>query len=205
MRAERAKFFLEWWRVQGGESCQVQGGALASEAGGADWPYMMSSEPIGPQLAVVVSTAMDSLKTGKPNALPCDSENGARRQARIVIVNDEPSVPELISLMVAFWLPGADILTFTDPEKGWLELSRADPDLLMLDDLMPRLSGREIVQRLIGRETRYPIVVFSSCNETDRWVEGVVSGGFDVELLHMPCTAEDLKSLLARHLHSAPA
>jgi hypothetical protein len=45
MRAERAKFFLKWRRVQGGEPCRVQGGALA--AGGrrrVGYIYLRRSE-----------------------------------------------------------------------------------------------------------------------------------------------------------------
>jgi diguanylate cyclase (GGDEF)-like protein len=86
--------------------------------------------------------------------------------ARILIVDDEPTIIEVVRI----YLEDAgypDILTTTDPGSAVAMIENEQPDLLLLDLLMPGTSGFDILRALReDSSTRFlPVVVLTS--ETD--------------------------------------
>jgi DNA-binding response OmpR family regulator len=60
---------------------------------------------------------------------------------------------------------GFDVIECADGESAWEYLARVQPDIVLLDLRLPRLSGWDLVQRL-RRSRRYaalPVVAFSAC------------------------------------------
>ncbi len=53
------------------------------------------------------------------------------------------------------------LLKFDCGDHAWQELLRQDPDLLIIDEVLPSLDGRELLRLLNERKVRYPIIVTS--------------------------------------------
>lgn len=119
---------------------------------------------------------------------------------KIVMVNDEPLVLDALEMMIRFWFKDATILMFSVPEEALEELFRSDPDLLITDDKMPKLNGSDIVGRIADRNVTYPIIVTSPWSPTEQWVREWASYGLNISYLAQPCTVEELKAELTKHL-----
>jgi two-component system phosphate regulon response regulator PhoB len=95
--------------------------------------------------------------------------------SRILVVEDEADLAEL----VAFNLRGAghDVTVAHDGQTALAEISRAQPDLLVLDVMLPDLSGIEVCRRLrrSPETVRLPVIMLTArSDEVDRVV------GFEV-------------------------
>ena len=111
--------------------------------------------------------------TGAPS--PGDSGGGGRR-LRVLVVDDEPAMRTLcrVNLLAS----GIDVLEAPDGQVA-LELAVAQqPDLVLLDVMLPGLSGWDVANALAERqETRtIPIVFLSARAEFDDLVRGQEHG-----------------------------
>jgi len=120
------------------------------------------------------------------------------RPLRIVSVDDEYWRLYLVEMTISSYFKGVTVQSFLDAEEAWQELSRTDPDLLITDDIMGKLNGDEIVQRLADRKAAYSIIVISGWAgpETEQWVSECVKRGVDVTLLRAPYYWESLAKAL---------
>jgi len=95
---------------------------------------------------------------------------------RIAVIDDEPHIRELLSLALGHH--GFTVQCAADGASG-LELVREwSPDLIVLDVMMPKASGIEILPAL-RRVTDAPIVVLSARGEVETKVEGLAHGADD--------------------------
>ncbi len=118
------------------------------------------------------------------------------RPPRIVVVDDESGVLESMGVLVRSVFPDAILLMFSNSAEAWKELSQRDPDLLLIDDLMPGLRGKEIVRRLVHKKTTYPIIVHSAYHSTDEGAKEFVSQGLNIQFVQMPFDIKDYQKLL---------
>lgn len=90
--------------------------------------------------------------------------------SRVLIVEDEPSLLKFLSQNLA--LRGWDVVVATDGERGLCEARESHPDLIMLDLMLPVLSGWEMLRQL-GREgllESVPVIVVTAASrEEDEW------------------------------------
>lgn len=95
---------------------------------------------------------------------------GRVRPIRIVVVDDQWPMTELMEFILGNLFAGAKIMTFQNRDRAWEELLRADPDLLITDmnnQNMPDqpeysgMSGGELLPLLARRKVKYPILVVS--------------------------------------------
>ena len=96
--------------------------------------------------------------------------------ARIVVIDDEPHIRDLLSLALGH--AGYAVRCAPDAASG-LELVREwEPDLIVLDVMMPKMSGIEMLPAL-RRATDAPVVLLSARGEVDDKVEGLAHGADD--------------------------
>lgn len=96
--------------------------------------------------------------------------------ARIAVIDDEPHIRDLLSLALGH--AGYAVRSAADAASG-LELVREwEPDLVVLDVMMPRMSGIEMLPAL-RRATDAPVIVLSARGEVDDKVEGLAHGADD--------------------------
>jgi len=81
---------------------------------------------------------------------------------RVLIVDDEPDIVE--SLKFGLELEGIECLEAYDGEEALLKAKREYPDLILLDIMMPKLSGYKVC-RLLKFDRRYksiPIIMLTA-------------------------------------------
>ncbi len=85
---------------------------------------------------------------------------------RILIVDDDPEITE--SLSYALSAKGYDVIVARDGNQGLSLAEKEDPDLVILDMMMPKRSGFLVLEKL--RRTRsVPIrVIMITANEGSR-------------------------------------
>lgn len=112
----------------------------------------------------------------------------------ILLVDDEE---EIISFMKdALEREGYQVLVATNGREA-LAQSRLQPELILLDVMMPDMDGFETC-RLLRESTPCPIVFLSACqSETDR-IQGLAAGGDDYLL--KPFSLAELKARIHAHL-----
>jgi two-component system, OmpR family, alkaline phosphatase synthesis response regulator PhoP len=85
--------------------------------------------------------------------------------AKVLIADDNPQILELLE---AYLEPlGVQVLLAADGQETLLAVEQHQPDLLLLDIMMPKRSGYEVC-RLLKDDRRYrdmPIIVVTALNE----------------------------------------
>ncbi len=99
----------------------------------------------------------------KENSIENDS---ASKPRRILIVDDDREIVESVS--VALEAAGYEVVIARDGNQGLAMAEREDPDLVILDMMMPKRSGFLVLERL-RRTRRVPIrVIMVTANEGSR-------------------------------------
>jgi signal transduction histidine kinase len=94
----------------------------------------------------------------------------------ILVVDDQPQNVELLARHL---VPrGYEIVRAASGEEALEKLSRAQVDLILLDAMMPAMSGFDVLQRLrAGDETRLiPVVMVTALHETEDRVRALEAG-----------------------------
>ena len=98
-------------------------------------------------------------------------------EARLVVVDDEPNIRELLSASLRF--AGFDVATAATGTEAVQVVERHQPDLVVLDVMMPGIDGFEVVRRLRSAGRAMPIMFLTARDGTDDKVTGLTLGGDD--------------------------
>ena len=96
---------------------------------------------------------------------------------KILIIEDEPDM--VLGLKDNFEFEGYEVTTASDGETG-LERARSQkPDLVILDIMMPKLSGLEVCKTLRGEGFSAPILMLTARGQEIDKVVGLELGADD--------------------------
>jgi two-component system, NtrC family, response regulator HydG len=96
----------------------------------------------------------------------------------ILIVDDEPEILQLTKM--ALESEGIyNIITMEDSRNVLPFLAKEKVAVILLDLMMPNLSGLELLQRLTGEYPDIPVIVITAMNEVETAVECLKTGAFD--------------------------
>lgn len=100
-------------------------------------------------------------------------------QPTVLLVEDEPAQREVLAYNLE--AEGFDVQRATNGEEALILVSENPPDLILLDWMMPHVSGLEVCRRLKMRpETRsIPIIMLSARSEEVDKVRGLETGADD--------------------------
>jgi two-component system OmpR family response regulator len=98
-------------------------------------------------------------------------------EARLLVVDDEPNILELLSASLRF--AGFDVATATNGNEALRVAASYQPDLVVLDVMMPGLDGFEVVRRMRKDEQRVPVLFLTAKDATEDKVAGLTLGGDD--------------------------
>ncbi len=103
----------------------------------------------------------------------------AAARATVLLVEDEPAQRELLAYNLA--AEGYEVLTATQGEEALALISEHAPDIIVLDWMMPRVSGLEVCRRLKARSaTRdVPVLMLSARSDEVDMVRGLETGADD--------------------------
>jgi DNA-binding response OmpR family regulator len=93
------------------------------------------------------------------------NNNGHSQTTRILVVDDEPRILRFVSLSLSS--QGFDVAVASSGEEGLVMARSHDPDVMILDILMPGMDGLAVLQNLRTNEklearARLPVIVFSA-------------------------------------------
>jgi len=94
----------------------------------------------------------------------------------VAVVDDEPDTNEMISEMIR--LSGLDVIKSFDGMSALRQISNQLPDLVVLDVMMPDLSGLEVL-RFMRRDPRLehiPVIVLSARSRPEDIQAGIEAG-----------------------------
>lgn len=97
--------------------------------------------------------------------------------SRILVVEDEPAL--LRGLQDNLSVDGHEVITASDGETGYKLARDRKPDLILLDLMLPRLSGYEICRKLRGEGVQTPIIMLTARSEESDRVLGLDLGADD--------------------------
>jgi two-component system OmpR family response regulator len=97
--------------------------------------------------------------------------------ARILIVDDEPHITELVSTALRY--EGFETEVAEDGRTALQRVAECNPDLIVLDVMLPDLDGFAVQRRLRAINLQAPIVFLTARDATEDKLEGLTSGGDD--------------------------
>ncbi|HEX6660685.1 MAG TPA: PAS domain-containing protein [Sphingomicrobium sp.] len=117
-----------------------------------------------------------------------------RAPAKILVIDDDPDVRQFI--VTTLEEQGYRVREAADGAHGLKEAARDKPDLVILDFIMPGLSGAEVANRLLSKRRNQAILFVSGYSET----EAVRRVAPNAPLLAKPFRAEALDKAVRRAL-----
>jgi two-component system, OmpR family, phosphate regulon response regulator PhoB len=125
-------------------------------------------------------TGWTSAPARNPNCGTTMSTNlNGEPSSRVLVVEDEPDIAALIAYQLT--RAGFRVETASSGTEAMTAISRTIPDLLVLDRMVPEVSGDEVLRRLRKEAaTRtVPVLMLTAKREQDDRIEGLEMGADD--------------------------
>ncbi|HEY6248152.1 MAG TPA: response regulator transcription factor [Pyrinomonadaceae bacterium] len=106
-----------------------------------------------------------------------NSPNGSDRKTRILIVEDEPAMVQ--GLRDNFEYEGYEVISAADGVDGLNRAMADQPDLVVLDVMMPKMSGLDVCKQLKARKPSMPIIMLTARGQEIDKVVGLELGADD--------------------------
>jgi DNA-binding response OmpR family regulator len=121
----------------------------------------------------------------------------------VMIVDDDEGVRELLEFVVK--KEGFKVETAADGEEGLSKIRALNPSLILLDLMLPRYGGFEVLRQLQGGDTaRIPIIIITG-RYTDRTTADMIKQESNVmDFMEKPIKPPALSMALHKILKTAP-
>ncbi len=116
--------------------------------------------------------------------------------ANILVVEDEVKLSRLLELELV--QEGYEVTVANDGLSGLTNARDSDPDLMILDWMLPGISGVEICRRLRSTGITTPIILLTAKDEVSARVEGLDAGADDYVV--KPFSLEELLARVRSNL-----
>jgi len=95
---------------------------------------------------------------------------------KVLVVEDDPDISELLTLY--FVAKGHEVETAGDGQEALVQLQQVNPDLILLDVLLPKLDGWSVLTA-VRAQSRIPVILLTSLDDTDDVIKGLSLGADD--------------------------
>lgn len=99
------------------------------------------------------------------------------RSPHIVVVEDEPAIRRGVA--DALRMSGYEVAEAADGDRGLLEASRHEADLVLLDLMLPRKDGLTLLRELRQLRPAVPVIILTAKGGEDDRVKGLKMGADD--------------------------
>lgn len=118
---------------------------------------------------------------------------------KILVIDDDEKITSLVRRSLIF--EGYSVSTAANGAEGLKQLLVETPDLIILDVMMPKVDGFEVVRRLRDGDIHVPVLMLTAKDEVSDRVKGLDLGADDY--LVKPFALDELlarvRALLRRH------
>lgn len=89
------------------------------------------------------------------------------KKIKLLIVEDDVFLLNMYASK--FELEGFDVVLAEDGEKGWKSALKELPDVILLDIMMPKMNGFEVLERLKSDDkvSRIPVILLTNLGQKD--------------------------------------
>ena len=117
-------------------------------------------------------------------------ETGSEGEARqkILVADDEASIRRILETRLK--MVGYDVVTAEDGEEAVEVFNKTNPDLVVLDVMMPKMDGITVLKNIRAQGNDVPVLILTARSEVDDRVLGLDSGADDY--LSKPFAAKEL-------------
>jgi len=119
----------------------------------------------------------------------------ATNKEKILVVDDEASIRRILKTRLS--MIGYDVVSASDGEEALEAFRSYEPDLVVLDVMMPRLDGYEVCQEL-RKQSDVPIIMLTALGDISDRITGLDMGADDYMV--KPFSPKELESRIARVL-----
>lgn len=98
-------------------------------------------------------------------------------EARLLVVDDEPNIRDLLASSLRF--AGFEVSTAADGNGALRAIDRDNPDLVVLDVMLPDMDGFTVARRVRERDVSTPILFLTARDDMSDKVQGLTVGGDD--------------------------
>ncbi|WP_298586515.1 response regulator transcription factor [uncultured Kocuria sp.] len=98
-------------------------------------------------------------------------------EAKLLVVDDEPNILELLATSLRF--AGFEVVTAANGRDALAKAESENPDLAVLDVMLPDMDGFSVTRKLRASGRHFPILFLTAKDETEDKVTGLTVGGDD--------------------------
>jgi two-component system OmpR family response regulator len=99
------------------------------------------------------------------------------RIPQVLVVDDEPNIRELVQVALKFH--GCSVATAASGREALRQAEASQPDLIVLDVMMPDMDGFEVCRRLRAAGNEVPVIFLTARDTSSDTVTGLAIGGDD--------------------------
>ncbi len=118
---------------------------------------------------------------------------------KLVAIDDDPASLELVR--AALKQQPVEVLTATDPVAGLELVLRQRPEIALLDLMMPKMSGLDLLERIVEAAPETEVVLLTGDYSTDSAVQAIRKGASDY--LTKPISVAALRERMSRFVEQA--
>jgi len=118
---------------------------------------------------------------------------------KLAVIDDAPAILNLIQAGLA--QPDVEILTASDPDSGLQLIRSRRPQIVLLDLLMPGVTGMELLESILDVAPGTDVILLTGDYSTDSAVDAVQKGACDY--LTKPISLEKLRQRVGRFIAEA--
>lgn len=117
----------------------------------------------------------------------------------ILVIEDDTTIRE--TLKFSLKAAGFEVLTASDGADGLRAALEGGPDLLLLDLMLPQLSGFEVCKRVRAQGSNVPILMLTALDQEKDKLDGFAAGADDY--ITKPFSTEELLARINANLRRA--
>ena len=122
---------------------------------------------------------MTTATTSSPRIWPAGpaGAGATEPEARLLVVDDEPNIVELLSASLRF--AGFEVHSATSGTQALQRAAELAPDLVVLDVMMPGIDGFEVVRRMRQDGLMAPVLLLTARDAVEDRIAGLTLGADD--------------------------
>jgi two-component system response regulator MprA len=97
--------------------------------------------------------------------------------ATVLVVDDDQKLLKMLQRTLTY--EGLQVVTATNGQEALAKVDATQPEIIILDWMMPKMSGLEVMQRLRAENNRTFILMLTARDSLENRVEGLESGADD--------------------------